>query len=154
MQQPTSPISHSPSRNLHFPTTMSPETPVFINTGPYDPDQNQVDPLDRSWLLYDQGSATNAPATVQVAQPPLERQHSTSASYASLYTPDLPYYTTTPSISHSTPSLDLLSPDLLSTPRSPLHHHKHSYILQDKRTCRPGFDLFRQFTSSPRILYP
>lgn len=162
MQQQSPPIPHSPFRNLHFPTTMSPKTPGFVGAGPYYRDPNEIDPLDRSRLSYDQGSATNAPDifTFQahssaVVQSPLERQCYTSTPCSSLYTSPISHYTTTPSISVSTLSLDLLSPDLLSTPRSPqLHHHKHSYLLQDKSARKLISDVFRQLTSFPRTLHP
>lgn len=141
MQHQSCPFSHSSSRCTGPLSNLRPNTPVFaFNVGFCDPDPNEIDPLDFSYLsndthtwangLDDSMLPTQSPAIVRS---PFERQRYFVASHSSKNTPPLSGYTKTLSTSGSTPSLALLW-----TPGSPhMHDFRHSHPLRDKRSHKP-----------------
>ena len=137
MQNQSCLISHSSSRYACPPSNLRPKTPVFaFNIGFYDPDPNEIGPLDLSYLPNDMYTKANAsgdfmlPTQSQaIVQSSFERQRYYRAPHSSTQTPLLSCYTETLSTSGSTPS-----PALLWTPPSPhMHDFRHSHPLRDNR---------------------
>lgn len=137
MQHQSCPISHSSSRYACPPFNLRPKTPVFaFNIGFYDPDPNEIDPLDPSCLPNDIDTKANAPGefvfltqSPAIVLPSFERQRYSRAPNSSTQTPLLSGYTETLSTPGFTPS-----PALLWTPPSPhMHDFGHSHPLRDKR---------------------